>query len=232
MTTLVRPERQTPGMRTAPNTVQTVLLACGVAASLLYALAHDALAALLYPGYSPFSQTISELGSPGAPTRAGVTAVVVVFDLLFAAFGVGVWRAATHSNQALRVTGALLVAWAATGPMWFPFPMTARGDIAASTSSVADVMHGVLGAVTYLLIAATIVAGAAALGRKFRIYSVVTLLIVFGFAVPYAPSVSRIAEGEPAPWLGVFERVSFFTWLVWVGVLALALIRRTRAARR
>lgn len=153
-------------------------------------------------------------------------------DLLFAAFGVGVWRAATHSNQALRVTGALLVAWAATGPMWFPFPMTARGDIAASTSSVADVMHGVLGAVTYLLIAATIVAGAAALGRKFRIYSVVTLLIVFGFAVPYAPSVSRIAEGEPTPWLGVFERVSFFTWLVWVGVLALALIRRTRAARR
>ena len=62
--------------------------------------------------------------------------------------------------------------------------------------------------------------------------SVVTLLIVFGFAVPYVPSVSRIAEGEPTPWLGVFERVSFFTWLVWVGVLALALIRRTRAARR
>ena len=36
-------------------------------AALLYAVAHDALAAILYQNYSPFSQTISELGSIGAP---------------------------------------------------------------------------------------------------------------------------------------------------------------------
>lgn len=228
MTLLVRPHLPTHGRATAPGTAATVLLACGVAASVLYAVAHDVLAIVLYPGYSPSSQTISELSSPGAPTRTAVTAVVVVFDVLFAAFGVGVWRVATRSHRALRVTGALLVAGAAVGPMWFPFPMTAREDIGASTSAVADVMHGVLGAATYLLIGATIVAGAVALGRKFRIYSVVTLLIVFGFAVSYVPNVSRIAEGRPTPWLGVFERASFFTWLMWVAVLAVVLIRRAR----
>ena len=75
--------------QSAHGTAQKVLLACGILAALLYAVAHDALAALLYSGDSPFSQTISELSSIGVPTRPTVT---------------GVWRSA-RGNRALRVTG-------------------------------------------------------------------------------------------------------------------------------
>jgi hypothetical protein len=33
-----------------------------------------------------------------------------------------------------------------------PFPMTARGEIEEETTALTDVMHGILGAVTYLLV--------------------------------------------------------------------------------
>jgi Protein of unknown function (DUF998) len=86
----------------APSMVQKVLLACGILAALLYAVSHDALAALLYRDYSPFSQTISELSSIGAPTRPAVTAVVLIHEALLIAFGIGVWRSAPNKRAAPR----------------------------------------------------------------------------------------------------------------------------------
>ena len=44
-----------------------VLLVCGIASSVLFALM---IWAIRYPGYNPFSQVPSELTGIGAPTRA------------------------------------------------------------------------------------------------------------------------------------------------------------------
>lgn len=33
------------------------------------------------------------------------------------------------------------------------------------------------------------------------------------------------AAREPSPWLGTAERVSIYAWMVWIAVLALALLR-------
>jgi Protein of unknown function (DUF998) len=205
-----------------PPRMRKVLLGCGILAALLYAAAHDALAAMLYQGYSPFSQTISELSSIGAPTRPAVTAVVLSYEALLIAFGIGVWQSGL-GNRALRVTGALLIAGGAMGPLWLPFPITARGEIAAA-GGLNDVMHVILGAVTILLELSIIGFGAAALGRWFRLYSILTfaaVVVFWAWSLMYAP---RLAAGDPTPWLGVVERIALGVWLLWLAVLAVALL--------
>jgi Protein of unknown function (DUF998) len=212
----------------APSMARMALLACGIVAALLYVVAHDVLAALLYQGYSPFSQTISELSSIGAPTRAAVTPVVLIHEALLIAFGFGVWQSA-RGERALRVIGGLLIAYGALGPLWLPFPITARGAI-ATTGGVNDIMHVILGAVTILLELSIIGFGAAAFGRRFRLYSILTLVTVvvfWGWSFLYAP---RLAAGEPTPWLGVIERIALGAWLLWLAMLAVVLIRGDRTS--
>jgi hypothetical protein len=54
---------------------------------------------------------------------------------------------------------------------------------------------------------------------------IATLATVFVFGAVYIPSVAKIAEGEPTPWPGVVERVSFGAWLLWIAFLAITLLR-------
>ena len=68
--------------------------------------------------------------------------------------------------------------------------------------------------------------GAAALGKRFRIYSLVTLAVVVTFnalALSYAPEVNA---GEPTPFIGLYERIAFGAYYLWQSVLAVALWRR------
>jgi hypothetical protein len=196
-----------------------VLLACGVASSAVYGVAHDVLAAMLYPGYSPFSQAVSELSSIGAPTRAAVSVVSLMSDLLLIAFGIGVWQSA-KGNRPLRVTGGLLIAYGATWPLWLPFPITPRGE-----SDTTPAGHIILGAVMVLLMLSAIGFGAAALGKGFRLYSLVTLAAVLVFGALNFVYVDRVAAAEPTPWLGVVERITIGVWLLWVAVLAVVMLR-------
>jgi hypothetical protein len=230
VSTLNRPAEQIrPDVsdKSAPGLARSALLACGILAALLYAVGHDLLAAALYRGYSPFSQTVSELSSIGAPTRPAVTAVVLVHEALLIAFGIGVWRSA-RGNRPLRVTGGLLIAYGAVGPLWLPFPITARGQI-ATTGGFNDVMHVILGALTILLEFSIIGFGAAAFGRRFRLYSILTfaaVVLFWGLSFLYAP---RLGAGEPTPWLGVIERIALGVWLLWLAVLAIVVMRGPRA---
>jgi hypothetical protein len=212
-----------------PGTAQTFLLSCGILSSLLYAITNDLLAALRYRGYSPFSQVVSELTSIGAPTRTPLLAMGLVYDVLLAAFGVGVWRSA-RGNRALGVTGLLLVGYGAIGPLWLPFPMTARGEI-GTTTGLTDIMHIVMGAVTVLLMFSAIGFGARAFGGRFRAYSLGTLATVLAFGASVFAYVPRIAAGEPTPWVGVLERINIAAWLMWVAVLAVILLRGASGSR-
>jgi len=200
------------------------LLACGVLYSLLYAFVNDVVAAALYQGYSRTSQAISELSATGAPTQALLTATLPIFTVLLSAFGVGVWKAA-RGKRALRVTGALLVAHAITFPLWLLTPMTSRGAIGA-TMPVNDIAHIVLTALAIVFILSQIGFGAAALGKPFRLYSLLTAVTVVVFGALTGILAPRVATGESTPWMGVFERISFAAWLLWLVTLAIVLLKR------
>ena len=69
------------------------LLYCGVAASLLY-IAMNIFIPFLDKGYNWVTQTVSELSAVDAPTRPLWFPLGIIYTLLIAVFGLGVFRSA------------------------------------------------------------------------------------------------------------------------------------------
>jgi hypothetical membrane protein len=198
-----------------------VLLVCGILSSILY-VAVDVLGGMRYEGYSFTSQAISELMASGAPSEAFVDPLFITYGLLVLAFGAGVRREGVGQSRALRITGALLMAYAAigfTGATFFE--MNPRG--AGSLHS--DAPHIILTGGLVLLTLFAIGFGAFALGTRFRIYSFTTLVMVILFGALTAPYGARLAAGQPTPGFGILERINVYSSLLWVAVFAVALMR-------
>ena len=228
MTTIGISHEPSPStVQRAPETsaLQVALLVAGILSSLLY-VATDVVGGLQYPGYSFTSQAISELMAIGAPSEVFVDPLFILYGVLMLAFGVGVFREAAGRNRALQITGALHVTDAAfgfMGPTLFEMPQRGAGDLNDGLP------HIVLTVGLVLLTLLAIVFGAFALGKRFRIYSLGTLLIVIAFGTLAAPYGAQLAAGQPTPGLGIIERVNVYSSLLWVAVLGIALLRRPPA---
>jgi hypothetical protein len=60
---------------------------------------------------------------------------------------------------------------------------------------------------------------------RFRIYSIVTIVILLAFGALTTADASRVAANLPTPWVGLWERINIGVFLLWVVVLAIALMR-------
>ena len=198
--------------------LRKVLLASGALSSLLY-VGTDVLAALLYPDYHSFtSQAVSELMANGAPTERLVDPPFLLYSLLVIAFAVGLWKSA-ENNRALRAAAGLLFAngvLGLTGPTLFE--MNLRGAQVGVARE--DVLHIAVTSVLGLVILFAMGFGAFARGRRFRVYSFVSIAITSVFAVLASFDSRHIAVGEPTPWLGLTERIGIGAYLLWQGVLS------------
>jgi hypothetical protein len=200
----------------ARKVVRIVLLVCGILSSLVY-VATNVIGAVVWEGYSSFSQTISELSAIGAPSRPFWIPLGIAYGSLLVAFGVGAWRCA-GGKRGLRVTAALLIA---VGAIAYWPPMHLRGSVTTLT----DTMHAVFAGIVSVLILLAIGFGATAFGRRFRLYSIATLMVVIvsgALTFLYAP---RLAANLPTPGMGLIERIDLGGYLLWVAVLATALLR-------
>lgn len=199
------------------------LLGCGVLSSVLYVVA-NVLGARRWREYSLRSQTVSELSAIDAPSRPFVVPLLIVHGALVIPFGVGVWRSAGR-RRSLRATGALLVGLGASDlPAPF-FPMHRREALARGEGSRTDTMHIAFTSLNSALILLAIAFGSAALGERFRRYSIATivaLVVSGGLTVRQA---ARLEANLPTPWAGVTERISIGGYLLWQAVLAIALTR-------
>lgn len=197
-----------------------LFLVCGILASLLY-VATDMLAAMRWEGYSYTAQTISETFAIGAPTRPLVLLRGLAYSVFVIAFGLGVWESA-RGKSPLRVVGALLVGIALVD-LVAPFvaPMHLRG----AERTLTDMMHIVLASVDVLFILLIIGFGASAFSKRFRLYSIGTILVVVVFGTLAGLDGPRIAANLPTPWVGVTERISVFSYMLWLVVLAIGLLR-------
>jgi len=205
--------------------VRKVLLICGILSSLLY-IGMNVFVARQWEGYSSASQTVSELSAIGAPTRELWVLLGIAYTLLVTAFGWGIWGSARR-NRPLRVVGGLLVVYGVIGLAWPVAPMHLRG----AESTLTDTMHIVFSMVTVLLMMLAIGFGAAAFGKRFRLYSVATMVILIAFGALTGMDSPRIAANLPTPWIGVWERINIGVFLLWVVVLAIALLRVEDAIR-
>jgi len=201
--------------------VRRALLLCGILSSLLY-VAMNIFVAMQWPGYSSGSQTVSELSAIDAPTRPLWVPLGIAYTLLVAAFGVGVWQSAGR-NRPLRIVGALMIASGIIGLGWPP--MHQRVVLAAGGGTLTDTLHLVWSGMTVLLFMLEIGFGAAALGRRFRAYSIITMVVLVVFGALVGMNAPKVGANLPTPWIGVWERINIGAFLLWVVVLAIALLR-------
>jgi Protein of unknown function (DUF998) len=203
-----------------------VLLGCGVLSSLLYVGA-NVLGARRWKDYSLRSHTVSELSAIGAPSRPLVVPFLTAHGALVVPFGFGVWESAGR-KRALRVTGALLVGLGASDLPAPLFPMHRREALARGEGSRTDTMHIAFTSANSLLILLAIAFGSTALGKRFRLYSIGTILVLVVAGGLTATQASRVEANLPTPWAGVTERISIGGYLLWQVVLAIALLGERR----
>ncbi|AFY88848.1 DUF998 domain-containing protein [Chroococcidiopsis thermalis] len=201
--------------------VRKVLLVCGILSSLLY-VATVVLAAIRWEGYSSTSQTVSELIAIDAPTTPLVVPLFITYSLLVYAFGVGIWRSSAGRKRALRFAAVGLVGKEVLGlVVTLFFPMHLRGV----EGTLTDTMHAILTGVGVLFMLLAIGFAATAFGKRFRLYSIATILILLVFGILAGLDGSRLTANLPTPWMGVWERINIFGYMLWVVVLTIMLLR-------
>jgi hypothetical protein len=187
--------------------------------SLLY-IATDVLGAVRWNGYSYTSQSISELMAIGAPSRPLVVPLLLTYDLLVIAFAFGVWGSAGR-KRSMRVVAGLLVGYGIVG-LAGPFAQMHQRGV---KGTLTDTLHITITIVLVFFILLAIGFGANAFGKGFGMYSVGTILILVGFGVLTGLDGPRLAANLPTPWMGVYECINVFGFMLWIAVLAVGLLR-------
>ena len=202
--------------------IQNALLALGILAPIYYVVVNDVIAASLYPGYDRVSRPVSELSATYAPSRAVLVPLLFIFDLLIIPFWIAVWRA-EPTNRALRITAALMLGFRALAMLAFPFPLVA--DEVLGPNSIHTIVWGVL---TPVLMLAGIGVSAAAFGTSFRMYASLTLVALLALSAFAGIQAAQLTAGTSVQSFGLTERALIGCWLLWVAVLAITLLQRSR----
>lgn len=208
----------------APTTRRALLL-CGIISPLLYAAA-DAIAGSQWEGYSFRDQTISELGAIGAPSRALFSILLLIVYLLFTAFGMGVWKSAGNRRR-LRTAASLLIA---LGVMALTVGQFAAMQPRGTEQGLAGALHLIEGAAAMILLLSAMGLAAASLGRGFAVWTLVTVAVMISFGGWSAMDIPAVEAGLPTPWVGVRERIYWYSYQLWFIVLAVKLLREPDGA--
>jgi hypothetical protein len=195
-----------------------LLLLCGILASLIY-IGSDIAAALSWPGYRYADQSVSELRAIGSPTRSFLMPILSLYAVLEIAFGFGVWKVA-NKKRSMLITSILLITLGMLDSMGSLFSL----NINETAGSLTNNIHIIITALTVFLILLIIGFGATIYKKWFLFYSIGTILtlIVSGFVAFL--NVQKFAAQQHGSWLGIVERINIYGYMLWIVVLASALI--------
>ncbi|MEA4849607.1 MAG: DUF998 domain-containing protein [Clostridiaceae bacterium] len=210
------------------NYVAENYILLGILSSILY-LVTDITASMMWRGYNPASQTVSELFAIGAPTSLYVKILFVVYTLLIYAYGAGIMLS-SNGKRALKVTALLIIAkevLGLVGTLFFPIHL--RGVEA----NFSDIMHGILTAAgVFLCIFPAMIGGAVSFKGKFRIYSIITMILFVVFGILAGYNQPNFALNIPTPMMGVWERINIYGYMLWIVIFSVMLLRQIKGKSR
>jgi hypothetical protein len=207
-----------------PETMRKTLLSFGILSSILY-IAMNIFVPMLFQGYSYSYHTISELSAIGAPTRILWVLLGVLYAFLLAAFGWGIWLSATE-NRRLHIVGGFMFTYGVINLIWPITPMHLRETLASGGATISDTLHLVMAAVCVFFMMTAMGFGAWALRKRFRIYSIVTILILLVFGYLTGLDAPNVQANLPTPLAGVWERINIGVFTLWVIVFAMILWKK------
>lgn len=201
------------------------LLSCGILSSVLYVNV-VIIAPFFWEDYDRAAQSVSELFAIGAPSTSFVTPLFILYAFLIFAFGAGIWMSA-GANRPLKTAAALIIAKEVFGLIGTVFgPMHLRGAV----SGPSDTIHAVVTAIGVLLCMFPAIGfGATSFGKRFRAYSIVTMVIFIVCGILAGMQGPNVAANLPTPYLGVLERINIYTYMLWITVLANTLLHKKPA---
>ena len=141
------------------------------------------------------------------------------------AFGWGVLRSA-GDNRKIKVVGILLLLYSALGLLWPFAPMHLREALAAGEGNISDTMHIVLASVTQIFFLLSLGIAAFVFGKQFRIYSIITFVMLLFFGVLTFIDAPGISTNQPTPMIGAWERINIGVFMLWIIVLAAILLQK------
>jgi hypothetical protein len=210
--------------------VRVPLLLAGVAAAALYAAIVD-VAAAFTPGYSHIAQPVSSLYQAGAPLGLPVACAFVAYNVLVVGFGAAVAAVAAPGSARRRAgvgAGIAIVLVGIAGALDDAFPQ----DPIGTAITTAGTLHIAFAAIASLL---TLVAMALAawwlLGRPemraLAVYSVASFVLIL-----VSGPITAAATASSSPVMGMLERVTIFTFILWMAVASVVLARDARRGGR
>jgi hypothetical protein len=201
--------------------MRKLLLSSGILSSLWY-VAMNILVPFKLEGYDWTSQTVSELSAIGVPTRQLWVNMAALYSLLLTLFGCGIYMSA-NGKQSLKLAGLLVIAYGIIGFAWPP--MHQRAAIAGGEGSLTDTMHIVFTFIAVLIMSVVIILAALSFGKRFLVYSIVTIVTLFGFGVLTGLNAPLLEKDLPTPFMGIWERISIGVYMAWIGTLAILLLK-------
>ena len=82
--------------------------------------------------------------------------------------------------------------------------------------------------ITVLLMFLTIGFASAALGRRFRVYSIATIVVFIVFGILTFIEGPNVGNNFTTPLIGLWERINIAAFMLWLLVFALALLRKKK----
>jgi hypothetical protein len=201
--------------------MQKLLLFSGIVSSLWY-VAMNIIVPFRLDGYDWVSQTVSELSAIGVPTRQLWIQMAALYSLLLILFGGGIYMSA-NGKKSLKLAGIMVIAYGIIGLAWPP--MHQREAIAAGQGTSTDTMHIVFTYVTVLIMILVIILGGLSSGRRFRFYSIVTIVAMLAFGILTGLNAPLLEKNLPTPWMGIWERISIGVYMAWIVSLAILLLK-------
>jgi hypothetical protein len=213
-------------METFPNKNKSLiraLLFCGILSSVLY-IAVVIIAPFFWADYDRVTQSVSELFAFDAPSAAFVIPLFILYALLIYAFGIGMWMSA-GTKRTLKIAAALIIVKEVLGLFGTIF---ARIHLRGIEGGLPDTLHAVITMVGVLLcMFPAIGLGAASFGKGFRIYSILTMVVFIVFGILAGIQGPQVAANLPTPYLGVWERVNIYAYMLWIVILSINLMGRS-----
>jgi hypothetical protein len=210
----------------APMNIRRVLFCFGIAAPLLYVLA-VVLGGALRSDYNHLSMAVSELIEAASPNLLLLVILFSVYNVLLIGFAWAEGMSLRGEGAGLAVAGCVtlgvvgLLGLAVT----IFFPMDPRGAPATIQGTLHLILSGLLSLGTILLV--LFIGFGLRLRGGFWIYCLVSVAAVIGTGA-YA----AVSAAQGSPLLGLAERLTIGSFLQWVFVFALKLVREDMGRNR
>jgi hypothetical protein len=98
-------------------------------------------------------------------------------------------------------------------------------NLGEEVGSFANMLHTLITVVSMLAMLLIVGFGATADGKWFRFYSYATILAFVLMGLWTFAELPRVAAHLPTPWMGVKERTGIYSYMLWLAVFAVVLLR-------